>query len=124
MPFIGNLISTIVTFLFGWFKSALPFLAGYLGASGSQFLISLGFGVTVFSGFNYATSLLIESMVASMSGLPTAFIQLLGLMWVDKALNLLLSAGVTLLTLKGLRGGVMMRQTWWKPGQKSGDIEL
>lgn len=123
MPFIGNLLATIVTFLFGWVKHALPFIAGYLGASGSQFLISLGFGVTVFSGFNVATGYLIDLIMVHIGGLPAAIVQLLGLMWVDKFLNLMLSAAITLMTLKGLRGGAIAREVWWKPGATKGGWE-
>ncbi|WP_159357275.1 DUF2523 family protein [Vibrio parahaemolyticus] len=38
---------------------------------GSQFLVSLGVGVTVFSGFNIATSYLIGLITSSFDTLPT-----------------------------------------------------
>ena len=60
MPFIGNLISTIVTFLFGWFKVHAAIFSW----------LSWCVRLTIFNlpwlwryglfRFNYATSLLIE----------------------------------------------------------------
>jgi hypothetical protein len=117
-----QLVLTVVSFLFGWIRNALPFIAGYLGAAGSQFLISLGVGITVFSGFNVATSYLIGLITSSFDTLPTYVLQFLGLIWVDKAMNLMLSTGFFLLTIKGLRAGSIARQGWWKPGQGSGSI--
>lgn len=115
-----QLIISAFAFLFTWFRSALPFIAGYLGVAGSQFLISLGVGVTVFSGFNLATSHLIGTITSSFDTLPTYVLQFLGLIWFDKAINLMLSTGFFLLTIKGLRAGTVARQVWWKPGQDKG----
>ena len=108
--------------LYGWFLTLAPIFASYLGAAGSQFLVSLGVGVTVFSGFNLATSYLIGLMVSSFNSLPVYVLEFLGLIWFDKAINLLLSTGIFLLTVKGLRGDIINVQSWVKPGSKSGNL--
>lgn len=124
-----HLIGMAWAFIFQWVRSALPWLAGFVGASISNWAVSLGFGVVVYSGFNLLTGRLIATAVGSLSGLDSIggfgadIVQLLGYMWADKALNLLISTGAFLLAVKGVRQGVMMRQAWWKPGQKSGGIE-
>lgn len=116
-------------FVFTWLRGALPWIAGYFGAAASNILVSAGFGVVVFSGFNMLTGRLIGTAVESLQGLNDVggfgadIVMLLGYMWADKALNLLVSSGAFLLALKGVREGISMRQVWWKPGQKSGGIE-
>jgi len=107
-----SLIVPIFNFLFGWIKSALPFIAGFFGASVVQLLIGLGWSVTAFTGFNILTDTLLETATASFTGLPQSVTQLLGLMWFDKALNLVLSAGVALMTIKGLKSGTINRGGW------------
>lgn len=115
--------------VFIWLRSALPWIIGAFGASASNFLVSAGFGVVIFSGFNLLTGRLIGTAVESLNELNElgAFgadiVQLLGYMWADKALNLLISTGAFLMALKGVREGIAMRQGWWKPGQKTGGME-
>ena len=114
----------IFIWLFSLIRTAIPFLAGFLGVAGYQFLIAIGVGVTAFTGFTVVTSYLIGLMVSSFNNLPTYVLQFLGLIWFDKAINLMLSTGLFLMTLKGLRAGAVTRQVWWKPGTRKGPTEL
>lgn len=110
-------------------RTSLPWIAGFFGASVSNILVSAGVGVVAFGGFNYLTSHFISIAVNSLAGIGDVgtfgadIVQLLGYMWVDKALNLVVSSAVALMALKGVREGVLNRQVWWKPGQKTGGID-
>ncbi len=124
MPF-AFIFSTIFT----WIRSALPWIAGALGATVSNWLVAAGFGVVVFSGFNVMTSRLIATAVTAFNDLNSVgpigadILMLAGYMWLDKALNLIISAGAFLLALKGVREGFYARQAWFKPGQNRGGFE-
>ncbi len=118
--FLWAVASFIFSSLFGWLGRALPWIAGFFGSTIIQTAISFGWGVTTFSGFNILTSYLLEFAVSGMSGVPSAVPQLLGLMWFDKAINLMISSAVALMTLKGLKAGTMSRGAWSAPGSKSG----
>ncbi len=112
--------SFLLRSVFGWFGRALPWIAGFFGSTVTQIALSFGWGVTTFSGFNILTSRLLEFATAGMSGVPAAVPQLLGLMWFDTAVNLMLSSAMALMALKGLKAGTMSRGAWSAPGSKSG----
>ncbi|MEZ9674742.1 DUF2523 family protein [Vibrio lentus] len=112
--------SFLFSAIFGWFGRALPWIAGFFGSTVTQIALSFGWGVTTFSGFNILTSYLLDFAASGMAGVPAAVPQLLGLMWVDKALNLMLSSAFALMTLKGLKAGKISRGAWSIPGSKSG----
>jgi len=96
MGFVFSALSGV----FAWFRNALPWIGGWLGASVSNWAISLGFGVVVFSGFTVLTNRLIATPVDAFNGLNgigemgADIIALMGYMWVDSALNLMISTGV------------------------------
>ncbi|QFT09735.1 DUF2523 family protein [Vibrio sp. THAF190c] len=121
---ILNALWFIASFLFGWLFTwigrALPWIAGFFGSTVTQIALSFGFGVTTFTGFNMFTSRLLEFAASGMDGVPAAVPQLLGLMWVDKALNLMLSSAFVLMTIKGLKAGKFSRSVWSAPGSKTG----
>ncbi|MEZ8858192.1 DUF2523 family protein [Vibrio atlanticus] len=120
LGFVWSIFSFIFTFLFGWVGRALPWIAGFLGSTVTQIALSFGWGVTTFSGFNILTSYLLDFAASGMASVPAAIPQLLGLMWVDKALNLMLSSAFALMALKGLKGGKISRGSWSAPGSKTG----
>ena len=118
--FFGALLARIATGLIGGISALLPFIAGYLGASAIQFLVSIGFGVVTFTGIDLIVEALLDFAVSAFSGVPQRVIQMMGYLWVDKAFNLIFSSGVTLMTLKGVRGGSVSRQMWKNPVGGSG----
>lgn len=112
--------SFLLRSMFGWVGRALPWIAGFFGSTVTQIALTFGWGVTTFSGFNILTSYLLEFANLGMTGIPSAIPQLLGLMWFDKAINLMLSSAFALMTLKGLKAGTMSRGVWSSPGSKGG----
>lgn len=110
--FFQTLFVGIFQFLFGWLRGALPLIATFFGTSVIQLLIGLGWSVTSFTGFNALTGYLIDYAVTGFDGLSSDIIQLLGLMWFDKAINLMLSSAVGLMTIKGLKAGTLTRGSW------------
>lgn len=117
-------VITLLTFMFGglfrWIAASLPILAGFLGSTVVQVLISAGWGFTSFIGFDLLTSNLIELAVSGFGGVPGSVAQLLGLMWFDKAVNLILSTATALMVLKGVRAGKKVIGAWSAPGSKDG----
>ncbi len=77
--------------------------------------------MTTFVGFNAGTDYLLQAAVSGFEGGPAAVPQLLGLMWFDKAFNLILSAGMAVMVLKGLRmsTGKMSRGSFGGGGSNS-----
>ena len=119
-----NALAFLASFLFGsvfsWIGRALPWIAGFFGSTITQIALTFGFGVTTFTGFNILTSQILEFATSGLSGVPAAVPQLLGLMWFDKAVNLMLSSAFALMTLKGLKAGSISKGAWSAPGSKSG----
>ena len=114
MPVIGPFIS----YLFIFFTTKIiPYLKMIIGATAVQAGLSFGFGVMTFVGFNEILDRLMKAVITHFGSLPADIVQLLGLMGFDTALNIVFSAMVTLLTLKGLRAtGSMSHIVWRKPG--------
>lgn len=123
-------VFSALTGVFGWIRSSLPWIAGFFGATVSNVLVSAGFGVVVFTGFSILTGRLIGTAVDAFNGLDSIggigsdIVLLMGYMWIDKALNLMLSSGAFLLALKGVREGRFARQAWFKPGQGRGGFDF
>lgn len=112
MQFVVQAIMFVVQFCFGWIGRFLPQIAGFFGASIIQLLVGLGFGFASFTGFNVGTSYLIQAAMSGFDGVPAAVPQLLGLMWVDKGMNLIVSSGFALMTIKGMKAGSITRMGW------------
>lgn len=121
--FIASFFTPVFTFFFGWARGSLPYIAGFFGSSIVQLLIGLGWTVTSFTGFNVLTDRLLAIAVSGFAGLPSDIAALLGLMWVDKAINLILSSAVGLMTIKGLKAGTISRGAWHRPGSGNGGID-
>ena len=123
------IIVQAITYLLGLFRAALPWIAGAVSANVGQLFLSMGFGVVSFAGFDRLISYFMDIAINSLTGLGDVgyfgadIVNLLGYMWLDKALNLLCSSAVALLVIKGVRGGVLTRQVWYKPGSKTGGME-
>ena len=125
MPLLGfwaQILTTIGSTIIGWIGSAMPMLAGYLGATAIQLGLSVGFGIATFTGIDLGIDYMMDAAISAMGGIPARGVEMLGFLWVDKAFNLIFSSGTALLTLKGIRNGVATRQVWTKPNVTNNSI--
>ncbi|TOK50305.1 DUF2523 family protein [Vibrio parahaemolyticus] len=110
-------MARILAFLF---LTVIPLLPQLISAVLTRAAISLGFGTATFVGLNLLFESVIAKLSASTSGLPAEVIQMIGLIGIDDAFNIMLSAGFALLTFKGLtRAGGARVAVWRKPGDKN-----
>ncbi|MBO1271196.1 DUF2523 domain-containing protein [Shewanella sp. 4t3-1-2LB] len=100
--------------------SIFPFLAATISAMVARIAVSLGFGTVTYFGVNLIFDKVIERLNSSQNFIypqVATFIHLLG---IDTAINIMLSAGVGLLVLKGVsKTGEMRKSVWRKPGDKT-----
>lgn len=100
--------------------SLVPFFAQFLVASTARIAVALGFGTVAFAGVGMVFDSIVSKLNDSTHVLAphvATFIHLLG---IDTAINIMMSAGVFLLVLKGVnRNGDMRKTVWRKPGDKS-----
>ena len=125
MPLLGfwaQILTTIGSTIIGWIGSAMPMIAGYLGATAIQLGLSVGFGIATFTGIDLGIDYMMDAAISAMGGIPARGVEMLGFLWVDKAFNLIFSSGTALLTLKGIRNGVATRQVWTKPNVTNNSI--
>ncbi|AQS36126.1 Protein of unknown function (DUF2523) [Shewanella psychrophila] len=100
--------------------SVVPFLAQFLVASTARIAVALGFGTVAFAGVGLIFDSIIDKLNASASGLSPHIATFITLLGIDTAFNIMLSAGVFLMVLKGVnRNGDMRKTVWRKPGDKS-----
>jgi hypothetical protein len=82
-------------------------LGGLLQIAGSmvgRVLLQLGLSYVVFSGINIGFDFLKSAAISNMQGAGADVVQLLGYLWVDKAVSLVISTYTAALALK-LAGG-------------------
>ena len=89
-------------YIFGFLSSLIPSLGGILSAVAVQVGLSVGFGLITFTGMQILVDQAMLAMMNYLGGLPADVIQILGLMQFDTCLNIMFSAGVTLLSIKGM----------------------
>jgi hypothetical protein len=97
------------------------FLLQILVPSAKRLAIGLGVGFITYQGLDVSLAALKTQVFSMLSGLPLAALQILGLMSVDKALNIIFSAIAFRAVLSGFRDGVKHQSTWRNPGHQ--DIE-
>lgn len=100
--------------------SVLPLLPQLISAIVTRAAISIGFGTATYVGLDMVFTSLIAKLQSSTSGLPTEVIMMIGLIGIDDAINIALSAGFAVLTFKGMtRMGQARKAVWRKPGDNS-----
>lgn len=80
-----------------------------------QVLFALGVGFVSFTGISLVLSQLHAFAATQWSALPATVLQVMGLLRVDQALNLIISAAAVRFTLQGMTGGGI-RKLVWKAG--------
>ena len=92
-------------FVYAWLVGLVPVLTG----TTFQILTALGLGVATFTGVTVAVDQLHAFAASNWGQLPTATLQIFGLLRIDQALNLMLSAVVVKFTLNGMVSGTFKR---------------
>ncbi|ELB1511291.1 MULTISPECIES: DUF2523 family protein [Vibrio harveyi group] len=105
------------------FLTVIPLLPQLITAIVTRAAVSLGFGTATFFGVDMVFDSVISKLSSSLSGLPAEIVMMIGLVGIDDALNIMLSAGFTLFVFKGLTavaGRASIRNSVWrKPGDNS-----
>jgi len=87
-------------------------IGGLVQATGSivgRVLLSLGMSVVCYVGLDILTDFIIDEIWAALDGAPSMFLQILGVLQIATAINILFSAFLSRLTLSGLTSGVLSR---------------
>lgn len=88
-----------------------PVLTGVL----ARVLLAFGIGFAVYSGMDVALTQVKGVASSAWGGLPAAVVGMLGLMRVDQALNLVISAVSVRFVLEGMTGGGLRKMIWKSP---------
>lgn len=92
------------------FALFLPALIGALASAMASLavraVIALGFGFVVFKGIDVGIGVLKDLAIAGVRGVPGDALQLIGYLWLDKALSVVFSAVATSLAMRALVGSV------------------
>jgi uncharacterized protein DUF2523 len=105
----------IVSF-FGALASA-AFIRPFL----TRVVIALGFSLVTFAGVSVGVNAATALIVSNWAGLPSDVVGVLELMKIPDAINVILSAWVGALGVKGLTAAGQLKRAVWRPGQ-SGDL--
>lgn len=95
MPIFGVLIYGLV----GALASALPAIV-------ARILVALGIGAVVYSGFDFILDQIMTQVVANLSAIGGITAQVIGLLNVDTAVNIILSAYSIRMTYKFSAGAL------------------
>lgn len=85
-------------------------LAGVLALSMSALvgraLIALGIGFVTYKGIGAGIDALRAQVVTGLQGMPADMVGLLGYLWIDKALSVIMSATAVALSIKLIQGSL------------------
>ncbi len=107
----------IIAFLF---LTIVPLLPHLITAIVTRSAVALGFGTASYFGIDLLFETVLAKLSDSTSGLPADVVLMIGLIGIDDAFNIMLSAGFALFVFKGLSvaaGRATVRNSVWrKPG--------
>lgn len=81
----------------------------------AKVILAFGVGFAVYTGVDVALTTVKGVASSSWSGLPASVLGMLGLLRVDQALNLVLSAVTVRFVLEGMTGGGLRKLIWKAP---------
>ncbi len=90
-----------------WYSALIGGLLSVVGSFVGKALIALGISYVAYKGMDTSIAWATAQFFSNAQGLPSTSIQIMGLMQVDTAVNMLCSALVMRLTFKGMSAGVM-----------------
>jgi Protein of unknown function (DUF2523) len=92
------------------FALFVPALVGALAAAMGTFagraLIALGVGFVTYKGIDVSVGMMKDSVLGGVRGLPADALNLVGYLWIDKALTVIISAISAAMTMKAIGGSV------------------
>lgn len=74
-----------------------------------KLFIAMGFGFIAYQGVDILINFILENIRVNLSAVPPEMIGMLGVLKVDKALNVLASAYMARLVIKGITNGLMTK---------------
>lgn len=74
-----------------------------------RILLALGISFVTYTGFSVTINFMYTSIQSYMGSMPTGILNLLGYLWVDKAIGALFSAYTAALAIKTASSGVVKR---------------
>lgn len=92
-----------------WWGALLSAFLSIVGTFVGKALISLGIGYFVYTGIDTSLGFVKTQIFASLGGLSPTTLQVIGVLQVGTAINILVSSLVVRLTLKGLTAGAIKR---------------
>lgn len=115
MPFLGV--------AFEWIAGAIGTLISsqVLKAMLTRALVLLGISTITYTGVSVAVSAAFAKMTDGWSGLPIYAVQLLTLAHIPQAINVICSALLGSLAVRGLTTAGALKRVVWRPGQ-TGDL--
>ena len=87
-------------------------LGGFVSAAGSvvgRVLIALSIGYVTYTGLSTGLDWFVNQFYSELSSAPAMFLQIIGLLQVDTAINILSSAYASKLVINGLTSGAITK---------------
>ena len=90
-----------------WYAELLGALVQIAGTLVGKVLLSLGIGYVAYKGLDASLAWAKSSVFANLAGLSPTTLQVLGVLQIGTAINILISALTARLVLKGMTGGAL-----------------
>jgi len=90
-----------------WYAALLGALVQIAGTLVGKVLLSLGIGYVAYKGLDASLAWAKSSVFANLAGLSPTTLQVLGVLQIGTAINILISALTARLVLKGMTGGAL-----------------
>jgi hypothetical protein len=81
-------------------------LATAMGTLAGRAIIALGIGFVTYKGIDLSIAAMKDAAINSIKGLPVDALNLVGYLWLDKGITVIISAVAVALSMKALGGSV------------------
>jgi len=93
------------------------FIQSIIGPSVKKILVAVGIGFVTYTGFDAAMDTMKDYVYARIGQAPASVVQILGVLEVDKAINVIFSAIAFRAVLAGFRAGKKTTHPWSNPAE-------
>lgn len=87
-------------------SSLIGALASAMGSFVGRAVLALGIGTVTYTGISVSLNAMKSNLIGSVNSLPVDVLNLMGYLWVDKALTIIFSAVSISLSMKLISGGI------------------